>query len=132
MKANADSVDDDEDEDSSDVLELDIEDAVVVEFREKLDVKNPVDVDEDSILELVVLLPMLLVTDAELVIGVVVFIELEVAAEVVSFAEIELVVEEVSLGASRLETSLRTPDTTDTGTLVAMLTISDSGSDTDA
>lgn len=115
----------------------------VVEFREKLDVRNPIGVDEDRGLEDVVSLPLvpvvlemevvsvpelvvfgaevgllgaLLVLGAELVSFVV---SLVLEAVVDSFCPLGLDIEETSLGASTPETSLRSPGTAETGNPVA-------------
>lgn len=144
MNASTDSVDSVKDAESE-TLELGVSDAVVVEFREKLDVRNPGDVDAGSRFVVVVFSPLVFVIGGVLMMDAVSLPELEVVSlpelvlgtEDVTFGELELGaegvslgVEEASLGASSPETSLRTPDTTETGTPVATLAISDIGSET--
>jgi len=132
----------------------------MVEFREKLDVRNPGDVDAGSRVVVVVLSELAFVIGGVLTMEVVSLPELVLEAGLVTFGELELGADEVlldvegaSLGASSPDTplmtpdtplttpetslmtpdtSLMTPDTTEFGSPVATLAISDIGSEIDA
>lgn len=134
--ARADSVED------KDSVPLKLE--VVVEFREKLDVTNPVD-DDESELEVVLFLPLLLVTEEVLEVTVVSFAKLAREADVVSFGAMLIVGaivvssgeltrdgEGVVLGAINPETPLMRPDTTDAGSSVTTPGMSSKGRESDA
>lgn len=136
MNARADSVEDEDEDEDDDWLPLKLE--VMVEFREKLDVINPV--DDDIRLEAVVFAPLVLVTEDEEGMLVVSFAELVLEMDVVSFGALLLRLGVVvasfgrvvldALGVRNPETPLRRPDTRDTGSSVAILAMSGRETDT--